>query len=361
MRWIAGLLMALLIAMPLAVADELDGQATVKGNAASAMDLRFRQMGEGFGDFVFHVKAFLTFDEKAKVELMKERNADLQARQEAWLETKADALARFRSENLTAEQKQEVIGVIQAEHEAIIKEHLKTTEEIREMQLKAKARGDAELESRAEAAARSAEASRLSVGLKLVGDGASDGMLKLKVKMVADGDGEASAVTAEEAQAMVENEFDIGATTVTTVTEGGRTVFVVTGSETETEGRFVMTKEITAKVDAETGAVTSVDFDAHFQTTAEGNASVNSSGCRGFLCLGIGISSEAEAESEAESSGSAQAGGGASSEESAQASGGAHASANAGVSGGSSIGGQSNGASAGGSGNAGSRISVRIG
>lgn len=335
MKWIAGLLMALVLTMPFAVADEGTADAKADAQAVSTLDLRLKQAGQGFSDFVFHVRAFLTFDEKAKVEMLKERNAELRARQDAWLETKASLLGNSR--NLTAEEKQEIMAAIQAEHEAIIENHLKATEKIREIQLKAKARGDAELESSAEAAAESD--ARLFAGLN-----GADSMLKLKLR--ARGEGKAN-VTAEQAQQMVEKRFGFEETTVTTVTEDGRTVFVVTGNETVAEGRFVMTKQITVKIDAETGTVISADFTAHFETVATGNVSSSA-----------GAESEAEAEvaSEIESSTSAQVGAGVGTSGSVQSGGGTSGSAGANAGAGASTGASSGNAGASGAGSVGVTI-----
>lgn len=158
MKWMAAILAAIVFAIPLGFAQEVSSET----HAVSATDLRFKQIGQAFGDFVFHVKAFLTFDEKAKVELIKERNAQLQERQHAWVEVKAAALEKFESD-LSAEEKQDIEAMIQVEHEAIIKEHLRLTSQLREIQLKAKASGDAQLESAAETVADSR--SSLSLGL----------------------------------------------------------------------------------------------------------------------------------------------------------------------------------------------------
>lgn len=158
MKWIGVFLAAIVLAMPLGFAAEAQSST----EAVSATGLRFKQIGQAFGDFVFHVKAFLTFDEKAKIELLKERHADMQERQHAWLEAKAAALEKLESD-MTAEEKQEIEAMIRAEHEAIIKEHLRLTSEIREIQLKALAGGRADIESEAESAIESG--SGLSLGL----------------------------------------------------------------------------------------------------------------------------------------------------------------------------------------------------
>src|SRR3989338_2688005 len=129
MKWIAGLLAAVVLMMPLSFAQSASAQGEANAQAVSAFGLKLGQIGEAFGDFVFHVKSALTLDEKAKVELLKERNAEMKMRQQAWLETKARALAAFESGNLSAGERRDILASIQAEHEAIIKEHLRGTGE----------------------------------------------------------------------------------------------------------------------------------------------------------------------------------------------------------------------------------------
>ena len=85
MKWIAAILAAIVLSMPLGFADTgIAAQSDAHSEAmVSAMELRFKQVGQAFGDFAFGVKSFLTFDESAKIELIKERNAEMRERQEA--------------------------------------------------------------------------------------------------------------------------------------------------------------------------------------------------------------------------------------------------------------------------------------
>ncbi|MBI2233277.1 MAG: hypothetical protein HYU56_05120 [Candidatus Aenigmarchaeota archaeon] len=351
MKWIAGLLAALVLAMPLAVAQEATVQAETKAEAktVSVFDLRLRQIGQAFGDFVFHIKKVLTFDEKAKVELIKERNAEMKARQQAWLETKANALAQFESGNMTAEEKQQVISTLHAEHEAIIKEHLRTTEEIRELQLRAKAKGDAELEHKAQTEAELTEESGLSEGLKIrealkagarvqgnvalneearatlsalvsslsstqsnaelemevkkengsaevdaevegsltaeqnslwlrlqdqanalvEASSSSNAKLKIEIESAFAAKGETN-LTSEEAKLLVKTKLGFETGAVTTQSRGGTTFFVVTGTDTETTGGFVLAKNFEVWVQADTGLITSVDLDTHIEAISVG-------------------------------------------------------------------------------------------
>lgn len=167
---IAGLVIGLVFLMPFAAAEttassKASGEAEAK--SVSVIDLRFRQIGGAFGDFFFNIKSKLTFGNEAKLELLKERNAELKARQQVWIDAKADALANFRSVNLTAKQKQRIASVFQEEHEAIIKDHAEDTAEMREIQLEAK--GNAELEEKAATEAKASSSSkskgRLGIGI----------------------------------------------------------------------------------------------------------------------------------------------------------------------------------------------------
>ncbi|MBI4175717.1 MAG: hypothetical protein HY518_00795, partial [Candidatus Aenigmarchaeota archaeon] len=156
---IAAFVAAIVLSAPLGFA-----QVSGSAGAISVFDLRLKQIGQAFGDFVFNVRAVLTFDEDAKLDLLEERNAQLQARQQTWVDVKAEAMTQFESGNLTVEEKKEIKETIQAEHEAIIREHLRLTAELKELQLNARARGNADLDERANVAANAAGRSGLSLG-----------------------------------------------------------------------------------------------------------------------------------------------------------------------------------------------------
>ena len=402
-------LAAIVLSMPLGFADTgIAAQSDAHSEAmVSAMELRFKQVGQAFGDFAFGVKSFLTFDESAKIELIKERNAEMRERQEAWLSMKEEA---FDGE-LTLEERQEVEAMIQAEHEAIIKEHLRLTSELRDLQLKAKARGLASVESSAESAIESG--SGLSLGLvsldvngdvngktrtralfiektananvhvsgnvaldsntraainQLVANFSAGQDVKIEVEaekeaganatvesevsglaenqqaLVAALEAKAKALveasaradarvdieirhkaavennidTAAEAQAVVEKRLRVDASNVTVETQDGVQVFVVTGTQTQTNGNFEMTKSFEVVVESGTGLILSADMTAHFEQVAGADASA-SAGVSGSTGTSAVISGSAG------TSGSTSTG----------SSAGAYASASAGVSAGS--------------------------
>lgn len=276
MKWIAGLLAAVVLMMPLGFA-QANAQGEANTQAVSAFGLKLGQIGEAFGDFVFHVKSVLTFDEKAKIDLLKERNTEMKMRQQAWLETKAEALAAFESGDLSATEKQDILATIQAEHEAIIKEHLRLTGEIKKLQLKAMASGNADIESKAKAAAEASSRSGLSLGLLLNHKNGFEGEFE------ADQETEAElshSLTADEAKQLVTSKLGFEASSVTTEIRNGATVYAVTGAETETAGSFTLVKSFTAIVEPETGLITSVDLSAHIEknTTASAGAQASASG-----------------------------------------------------------------------------------
>lgn len=241
MKWITAAMAALVLSLPLVFAEETAPKI-------SAWDMRFKQLGQAFGDFAYHVRAFLTFDEKAKVGLLKERNAEMKARQQAWLEIKAEAHERFSAENLTAEEKREITDALRAEHEAIIKEHLRLTAEIREIQLKAKDRGNSELEAAAEAEAPEIEESGLAVGLHHKSHAESG-----------------TSVTAEEAQALVEKRLGLEAVDVKAEVRNGAVVYVVTGRESKEASAYALERSAEVQVEPETGALVAVNLDTRIE------------------------------------------------------------------------------------------------
>ncbi len=247
MKWLASILVALVLLMPVANAAEASTQTQV----ASTNSIKLKRMGEAFDDLVFKVKAFFTFKEESKLDLLKERNEQMKARQKAWLEIKVGALEKFESGNMTAKEKQEVMTAIKAEHEAIIKEHLRLTAEIQEIKLNAKAKGNVELETGAEETAKAVEESNLTLGLNIKVRGLS------AMKLTTEGN-----LTAEEAKVMVQKKLGFGASEVRTEIKDNTTFYVVTGKEAEVSGDFELEKSFEVWVEAETGLITSVDMDA---------------------------------------------------------------------------------------------------
>lgn len=251
MKALAVALALLVLAVPFAAAEQASAEMQSESKV-SVTGLKLKRLGEAFDDFTFKVKKWLTFDHKAKVELIKERNEDMKERQKAWLETKSRALAQFRSSNLSDEEKKQILDVIHSEHQAIIKSHLDATAEIRRIQLEAKARNDASLESEAESEAESAEKSGLSIGLGKV--------IVLGTK---------GNLTEAEAEAMVERQLGIESSGVETKVEGNSTFYVFTGEKTEQAGLYTMEKSYIVWVDASSGIVSRVDLSAHLEAEAE--------------------------------------------------------------------------------------------
>lgn len=272
---IAGILIGLVFLMPVAIAET---SAQVQAKSVSVVYLRFKQIGEAFSDFAFKIKTALTFDNNAKLDLLKERNTELKARQQSWVETKQEAMVSFKG-NMTAKQKQSIIAILQAEHEAIIEDHLETTEEIREIQLEAKAEGDAELETEAEATAEAIEKDETFLGIFINMD------LDSEVRSRSTAESRAVAkirVESEsDAKAVVKKKLGFEAAEVRTVAEGDTTFFVVSGTETEVESDFTMTKEFEVWVEADTGMITSVDMNTHIESSGATEAETETSSVSG--------------------------------------------------------------------------------
>ena len=107
---IAGILIGIVLLMNIAAAQEAtaSSEASAEANAISSVDLRLRQIGGAFGDFFFNVRSAFTFDNSAKLELLKERNAELKERQQSWVKLNQEAMSGIESSNLTASQKQKI-------------------------------------------------------------------------------------------------------------------------------------------------------------------------------------------------------------------------------------------------------------
>lgn len=292
-------LVALLVAVmvfvvPAITAEQAAGQVTSSAQASAdasagtdtvakvGKDLRLRMIGEAFGDFVFNVKSVLTFEKKAKLELLKERNAKLRERQKAWLDVKAEVLGNFSS-NMTAEEKKEAVKAFQAEHRAIIKEHLKATAQIRKLQLKARAEGNAEFESEAEEAADEMEESEVAHGLNLTGE------LNSLIRLEAKGEGN-DGLTEDEAKRLVEKDMRFKAANVSTEVRGNTTYYVVQGSSVESAGAYELEKSYEVWVEAETGVIVSVDMVTRIVAKpGENGASSGSSHSSASTTGGIGV------------------------------------------------------------------------
>jgi len=298
MKWIAGFLAALVMSMSVTFAVNTQASAQEGAKAVSSLDLKLRQIGEAFGDFVFTIKTIFTFDEKAKIELLKERNAELKARQQAWLETKAQAFAQFEAGVMPSEEKKETINSIQAEHEAIIKEHIRLTAEINNIELRAKARGDIETESRAELAAEGVEKSGLSVGLKI----------PVHADFAIFVGGEAKAITAEEAKTVVEEEMGFEPSDVRSEVRGGATFYVVSGTQTEISGDYTLIKNFEVWVQSYTGIITEVDMDSEIVSNNEANLEASGSAESGASISAVSSDASVQEESKTEPSNSASVG-----------------------------------------------------
>lgn len=269
-KTIALLIACLVFLLPFAVAEEAEASAEVSTQAVSTNSLRLKRFVEGFNDIVFKVRAVMTFSQESKLELLKERNEDLKTRQRAWLEAKESVLAQFESGELSAEEKQKLLGEVQAAHRAIIKDHIEATSAVRALQLKAKAKGKAELEEEAEAAAEIAESSELSLGLNVPVKGHKGVLgLVLKSEETSSDSSVEAEITPSTASAVVKKELGLEATDVRTEIVDGTTFYVVSGTRSIQTAGVSLEKNFEAWVEAGTGLITSVRLDATVNAKSE--------------------------------------------------------------------------------------------
>ena len=165
MKYVGGVLAVFVFLMPISFADA-SASSSAQGEAkVSAIGLRMGHLGHMFGDFAFNVKSAFAFSQKAKLEVLKSRNEEMNSRQQAWVEAKQQALAQFNSTNMTAGQKQSILDLLKSEHDSIVKARLELTGKIKEVKTKAKAENDTSLESDAEEAAEASASGNSAVGL----------------------------------------------------------------------------------------------------------------------------------------------------------------------------------------------------
>lgn len=296
-KYAASLFAALLVMMlPLAAAQEAGISANSQASAqvVTAQKLKMRQFGESVEDFFFGIKAALTFNEESKVELLQDRNAELQSRQQMWVESKNAALAQFNSSDLTAEEKQEIMAEIQEEHHMLIREHIELTEEIREIEAQAKAEGNAQVEEKASAASSGFAQSRLGFGLDLAASITNGNGLSIIIGNGAD----ATGITSDEAVAIVESELGFEASAVRTEVKDGARYYVVTGAKSESNNSLVVGSSYEAWVSADTGMISFVSLVTMIEARAAGNL-VNKVSGSGSASAETGGSAGSESGSEA--------------------------------------------------------------
>ena len=277
------LLIGIVFLLPISMAQEIQAQnsasSNVQGSGTSVIGLRFRQLGESFNDFAFKVKSSLTFNQESKIEALKERNKELKERQNNWVQTKQEATADFKS-NLTAEQKQKILAVLKLEHQAIIRNHIETTNQLRQIQLNAKAKGNAQLEEKAREAAEESE-DETGIGL-FIGINSGTGLKIGNQEHDFDYDAQLQTnLTGEQARLIVQDELGFETSNVKTVVNDNTRFYVVTGHEAQTKGEYTMTRNFEVWVHADSGIITSVyigtKVESHAKITASSKGSQKSS------------------------------------------------------------------------------------
>src|SRR3989344_1161466 len=243
----------LVLALPIVSAQETEIKSNTEAGAEiTNTKLQFKQFKESMSDFVFKVKTKLTFNQEAKLELLKQRNEILKTRQHEWVELKKQALVQFKSGEFSAEEKQNILANLQQEHQSIIREHIRMTSEIKNKEFEAKSKGDTKIEQKAKETSDAVESSDLSLGLS------ADVGINTETQ---------TKINSEGAQIIVKDELDLDGSNVKTETKDGVTFFVVTGSEIESKGNVELQKDFEVWV-SETGLITSVDYKTHLKAKA---------------------------------------------------------------------------------------------
>ena len=255
--------MALLVmALPIALAQEAGLESNREDNVKiTNKGLQFKQFKERLSDFVFKVKTKLTFNEEAKIELLKQRNEDMKTRQKEWVELKKQALVQFKSGEFNAEEKQKILANLQQEHQFLIKEHIRITSEIKDKEFESKSNGDAKIEKKAKEISAQVESSELSIGLGV--DVNINSETKSETK-----------INSEEAKTIVKTELDLEGTNVRTETKEGVNFFVVIGSEIQNKGNVELQKDFEVWV-SENGLISSVDYTTHLKAKTEVVSDIN--------------------------------------------------------------------------------------
>ncbi len=257
------ILVFLILMLPFAAAQEAGTEASAY--AVAAYKLKFRKFGEAIGDFFFKIKMVFASEDKTKIELLRERNDELKARQELWLETKAQALAQFNTTNMSQEEKKAILEEIQREHRAIIQNHLEITSQIRSIQ--AETKGNIAIEQKTNAIAETIVKSKLGLGLDIASDTKAGNMLGLIKKFEAKKTSAYgnSDINAQGAIEIAKTQMGIKATEIREESKDGTMFFVVSGIESHSDANIALERNVEVWIEASTGTIASVDVEAHIE------------------------------------------------------------------------------------------------
>ncbi len=261
-KFSVAIMFALLLSMPVSFAQSSEASA----NAVSVMDLRITQLGQGFSDISFEIRKAFSFSENGRIDLIEEKNEELKERQGYWLETKTKILSEIKSDSLESDQKKELIEIIRAEHQSIIKKHVELRKELAVIQANAMSESNEQVEAKAEAVAKLSEESDLKTGLDIEND------IEISVS-VNSNESDGKEVTEEEAKEIVEAKVGMKADEVRTEIKNENKFFVVSGEEIEESGDIATKKSFEVWVSAATGVITSVDLDVSVESSDRSSAS----------------------------------------------------------------------------------------
>lgn len=240
-------------------------------------ELQRTRMQEEVGDFFFSVKHFFTVDDKKELQLIQERNEELKARQQEWVEIKQEVFAQIENDNIAETEREAIIEEVQAAHEDIVVEHVELIEKADEIKGEATAEGNVEVAMAAESTVEVLQESQIQEGV--ITDADATAMIEINISV---SDDENTSVvdnttqdmlTPFEAQTLAENEFGFEADSVMTETKDSVEYYVVTGREEETIDGVYTVKEYTVWIDAYSGYITDVSYSTEAESD-EGDASV---------------------------------------------------------------------------------------
>ncbi len=251
--------MALALMVPGVAAQE----ASVEAESVTMGEIRMAKIGDAFADLGFRLRSAFTFSQEGRLDLLAERHEQLKTRQEAWLDFKARAEA-------DAEARQNVVSEIRSKHEAIIRDHLRLTAEMRDIRVDAESRGRAELAQRAETHVNAAEESGLSLGLEISG-------LQASARAETGIEARTSIRSEADAKAFVESRLGISVDNISTETRNGVEYYVALAKEVQANAESELVTEYEVWVDARTGVVDSVETKTSVRSLVDVATSISGS------------------------------------------------------------------------------------
>ncbi|MBI2133697.1 hypothetical protein HYU11_03375 [Candidatus Woesearchaeota archaeon] len=204
-------------------------QAVYSQNANISDEIRSRQTRDSVDDFLFGARVFFSFDETSKLKLLSERNTQLRER------------SRFLSSNVLKadETDSDLFRTVNEKRNKILREQFRRTLELRKIQAKAMSEARTDIERMAASVAMEFEKPMFED---------LDFVPKTDDLMI------------NESTARGIAESQLGLTNANITSRDSSSDFIVESVEVQPQGDFRVVRNVKAKVQAETGAVSSVDI-----------------------------------------------------------------------------------------------------